>query len=179
MFCNLTLNRGLSSKEILRYAVPRGMFKYLFRRNEAGGNPYHYFYAFSVVSPSNWYAFVKTRGCVKAVVIFTHHLWHAEAMPEIVERNVVVMLVNLVQPLAKSHRWNVKFLQEAQLHEHSLKQMQHFVVFEVVRVERRQPQGHLDVLRKCGVANLQELLFNVAVLWETGFALRRRKRSIW
>lgn len=45
---------------------------------------------------------------IRVIVIFmlalhsTHHLRHAKAMPEVVKRNVVVVLVDLVEPFSES-----------------------------------------------------------------------------
>lgn len=89
------------------------------------------------------------------------------------ERYVVVVLVHLVQPLAQRFPRDLELFQQAQLDEHGLHQMDHLPVLPLVRVERRQPEGGLHLLRQGLVGNLQEALFDIGVLGQTDLPMGR------
>lgn len=99
-------------------------------------------------------------------------------MTKVVERNVVVVLVHLVEPLTQSRRRYVELFDKVQLHEHHLHQVENLEVLVVVGVERRQSQGDFNVIRQRRVTDFQELLFHVAMLWQAGFAMWRRIRPV-
>lgn len=65
----------------------------------------------------------------------THHLRHTEAMPKVVEGNVVVVLVDFVEPFPETHGRYVELLNEIQLDKHHLHQVKNLIVLVVVRVK--------------------------------------------
>lgn len=95
----------------------------------------------------------------------THHLCHTEAMPKVVKRHFVVVLVDLVEPLAQRIDGYAELLHKAQLEEHGLHQVYDIRIAPFVRIEGWQTQGRLDLIRKVGITNFQEAPLHLLMLW--------------
>lgn len=101
----------------------------------------------------------------------THHLRHAKTMSKIVKRNIIVMLVDLIEPFLQSAGWNSKLFDEVQLDEHYLHELENLVVLELIWIKSWQSKCAENVLAKCRVAHVHEGFLHVRMLWQTRFPL--------
>jgi len=70
--------------------------------------------------------------------LLAHHLGNAEAVPKVVEGHLVVVLVDLIEPLAQRVHRNAELLNESQLDEHGLHEMDDIGIAPLVGIEGRQ-----------------------------------------